>query len=110
MNTSIKDKEAFNEAIDEDKDMEVPTEDSSNHISCFSTNDNKLVSDKGSVKNCDLDAFHLEKLHKPKNSVKLPYVKSNTWKFYKEEVKRPQRQSSYCVRVPMRKRNTANND
>ena len=69
--------------------MEIPTEDSSNCITRFSTNTNKLLSDKGFVKQKDRISFKSEKIRFVRFSGDLPYVRAHTRKVLLEEAKAP---------------------
>lgn len=89
----------------EEDEFDVPSENSTNCVSKFSTNTNKLVFDKGSVKACDIEIFKSEVYHNPKISAKLPYLKSSTMKGMKEAT-RPNmaRHKSHIVGDPDKKR------
>lgn len=67
--------------------MDIPTEESTNWVSHFSTNTNKLISDKGNIKQEDLEAFKNEVYKNPKFSAKLPYVKVRTMKMNNDQVR-----------------------
>ena len=66
--------------------LEVPTEDSTNNITSFSVNTNKLLYDKGSVKFEDMITFK-QQIHHNSSNVKYPYIKTFTMKQEAEEAK-----------------------
>lgn len=71
---------------DNEDNLEVPTEDSTNSITAFSINSSKLISDKGSVKQKDMITFQKEGSRVTEKSKPL-YAKSLTMKQEAEEEK-----------------------
>ena len=60
---------------EDDEYMDIPTESSINWISWFTTNESKLLSDKGYIKFDDISTFKSKGTSNPRLTIELPYIK-----------------------------------
>ena len=63
---------------DDFEELEIPSEDCSNSVSNFAINDNKLLKDKGRVREADESLWKSQLPESPKKTAKAAYGKSMT--------------------------------